>query len=733
MSFIRSISRISLLSIFVASLASSPSISWAEEDNLAGKNPDRAKAYVSPSPYIVKLDQILLGAGGVRGFLENTRAQNEYYSLWLQYVNHDQSRFPRAGFEKIIEQMKAHIDLIPSLEARLMEEETSAPDLSFDVRGLKGKVIDQEAYREFLMSWMGTLFNQSLELGEKTFLDSKLMAKTISKLLAKWKKQDADFEKTLKELTRKKRDDAYRIYVEKIREDGERQSVVATLLGSLLWNGLLKTVQWGDGADSNLSPYLILTTLMSLRQDPQRVFEPFKDLAELQSQGAPLGLKQMIRDSLPTLESLEEWKNSRGQNLLVAASDAGPQKTNASRIQLVSMRRNFHRSFKGLPLKECIGGLPDSGHLQNCTIERWGTGLLSGSWFHAVEIGNHFGGYVHHIPVEIDGAKFVSVDLMSSHLIQRLSHYEEKKKTFYSEPLIVTMLRKFKEKFPPEWKGVALSDSSYNDHARVFGQIKGMSIYDQAQKLGLLGTPEVKVADSALEAEIAAHWTGPNVSQTYTRGQRFIFNGTNKDAANFRILTIPEQDVIVSNTGNNLELSPSLEGNNLPFVENFLSFLEKSNDFLNSKIRNVLGTFTEATRQARQELIEHRREVHRNPNEEKGPGRYLFQHMVGVTIGMVLGRAVGLVPVEVDFGQYMFMGGITTFIARVMATSFATIFTLGFQERNGREPMMRKFFRLEQTKPLKYVIAPAIPLSIIGYHCMNALMHAGPALRQLGQ
>ena len=398
------------------------------------------------------LEEILLEAGSLKCFLSDRGLVNRYFQSCQNYYGAD--RFSRAPYDKILEQLQSVLKKVPELESRLWSGEGLGDP--FSVRAAarsRGRGLNPDTWKRYLDQWRKRLEKTG---GEFLRGDWEQVRPKIEDRLDVIREEYDRAGRSVQSERKKARVEKTSRFFKNLGGSQEFRSIAAAMLWRYLeYYSTAVIVESGD-AD------LIIDEIVSLRKRPQ---ELMRRLGFVRHQGY-MGLGSQIRKEIPTLSEL--LKKSGAFPSLTAETRLGDPKPIGGGAQVQydfrPIPRRFHGIFKGLPIRECVGG--DSNWLEELHPSRWATVALENSELVCVEIPSRkarFQGFIHVVPVSDGMRTYGAVEFQAPCLRKTILVSRPSGRAKYSAPLFQLWLAEASRKSKKHWSGYVSGCSGLMD------------------------------------------------------------------------------------------------------------------------------------------------------------------------------------------------------------------------------------------------------------------------------
>lgn len=148
-------------------------------------------------------------------------------------------------------------------------------------------------------------------------------------------------------------------------------------------------------------------------------------------------------------------------------------------ISFKPVPRRIHGIWKGIPLKECVGG----GSCTGTTPERWATIALKDSEVYCLESNGRYLGFVQTVPLRGPGNKiYTSIDYGATHLGEKIDLVAPN--STIRVPLYDFFNAQYSMQAPQNWGGIIQSDSKAINNAKIKEKIMQDSKFTTGQRLG---------------------------------------------------------------------------------------------------------------------------------------------------------------------------------------------------------------------------------------------------------
>ncbi len=405
------------------------------------------------------LDAVLKKAGSVPAFLENSQLVDEYFNLAQAYYGGEED-FPRVSYDSILEQLRDLSARVPELNARLWETPAdSFMGTSFRVQSSQksyGRKIKDKLWNERLRS----LRNQ---------LSPELPQESLDELRGRLDAAVQSFRQSenFRTAPKKRRVVLEAEFFQKMRLDPSVR-------------------KWANF----LSIYAIEKNMKDLRdvEVPDVTFAKWERIRQ-QPEGA-LGLQEGTIPSLvlgemnkllpSTLDLIKDettfpremTRTNQGKTVEVGASSA-------SLFEFQVLPRRFHGIFKGVRLKECVGG--SCKHLTMLRPERWATVALKDAWIGYLEKNGRFLGFTEAVPGSVGSERYATVSFGAKELGYNIAvEGDQSARRLYSY-----WIKHANQHLPPNTLGLVVSDQSNINNAGVLHAVWGGGEYRDGRSFEL--------------------------------------------------------------------------------------------------------------------------------------------------------------------------------------------------------------------------------------------------------
>jgi hypothetical protein len=522
------------------------------------------------------LDKIVQKAGSVEKLIgnstESVAIRNEYYNALAKYYG--EVSFPRTSFDAIITQLKSVNEKVPQLGIRLWETTNLGKPFQFESKvSSSGVILKKDAYEKWLSKWKSDLeiqgnpflsitdLNRRKELIEVTLKNIK---EGISNFQADLKgvdkvkkaKLSQDFyQKTLPEFPNLKNLAAY-LMCEKIKEghindllNSSDADILLDLFSELKKNGSLNNAEY-SAIDSEVHSALVRTIVPNLETPKLEVVD-----------GIPLENELFV---------VETKKLRSGKFIPIGRSGAVT-------YEAKPIPRRIHGIFKGILIKECVGG--NCSSLNSLSPERWATIALKDTELYHIESRGSYLGFVQYVPVTDGNKKYLSVDFVSSEISKKAVTINPETKEKMITSVYDLWLNQASKNISIEYAGFLVGKSNAINNAGALSRVRSSSSY-------LLGSV---VGDTNVFNHIEPNFANaiinsyPQKGYATKYGGRMIFDGMVQGAGDLTLL----RNVFDSDINNPKFIEDLLKGKDEQLKDGILSILAEKKDISDS-IRKIL-------------------------------------------------------------------------------------------------------------------------------------------------
>ena len=405
-----------------------------------------------------ELDAIVSQGGSLDGFLGRADLVEAYYHAAASYYGEE--KFSKESFDAIILQLKGILQRVPELKKRLWETPTTS-DLGPTVRIQSsarsyGRLLETNKW-DIWVQQASKRFKQAVSARFPNGISDFSKADEIDLLTQVQSKMDEEVHRLRSSSSYLSANSARKRHLDgELMKEFKKDESVKRAADYFTWKifGSEEVVDLLRSNDADL----VLETIGKLSSDPALF---------LRSEAKMPGLiLSEIKQRLPSLDQTISDESIFPRKMI---------KTNQGKLVSEGMSvgefvfkpipRRIHGIFRGIPLRECIGGNCHS--LDHLTPERWATVAISNSHLQYLEVNGHYGGFVEAAPGEINRKKYGSVsfgapDLRKTVLVKDPQTGKSQRSTLYDEWLLKSEKLK-----PKEWEGFVVSSDTAINNAGV--------------------------------------------------------------------------------------------------------------------------------------------------------------------------------------------------------------------------------------------------------------------------
>ncbi len=481
---------------------------------------------------------------------KDPNAQAEYLSAVQEYMKSD--KIPMEEFRGILNQANRLQTELPDLHDRALNPALKPQTIEISVKS--DRYLYNVTFGDFPMSFVlslkvaSPLRNSVREnIG---YHGEKFKAGALQNSEQTLKAFD-DFERDIAQSQEGKKAIEIRraMFLKKIRAAPETRQA-ANVAFSYLYSGPESAFTIADEQTfKTRNPSVMLGLLDELRENPSRYIDETKvaqTLPSLQTLSSEIRRKTLsflysvFRDQIPSAQEFTEkaLQGVKEESPFRLFRQYDPNNFRFPREFSLTLRqspRPFHSLFKGIPLKECVGGSCDT-----LSPERWGTALIQDARVYHIERDGKYLGFIQLVPVTgPDGNRYASVDFGYSGLLNSVAFTDARSGNVAQEELWRSVLHQLRERHREEFKGIVLSESSAFRNDGVKRAVMESDMFETGKVLGRaqdfrLDDPWIlKFAKIGRKAYPMKH-----KEHRYGTGE-MIFDAKTKDAKVLRLL--PEE------------------------------------------------------------------------------------------------------------------------------------------------------------------------------------------------
>lgn len=405
-----------------------------------------------------ELENIMKKASSLSEFLKNEELIKEYFNASQKFFTDE--RFEWKRYYNVLNQLRYAIEKVPGLEARLWETEGIGNEINFASQiTTTGRTVDQEKWFQLLSDLKEPGFQLFKQVHGTDAANAKA---TVNGVAAEILQKEKNVEQQVAGLGKKKAAMERGAFFQQIRALPELKPTAQYLLYNYLNSpGVRKKI-------TEIHPDYLQNFLKYLKDNPQEVTRATID-GEV-----PGALLSEVKALVPGLnELLASEKNP------FPKSEGAGGKSGNEEIRFQPLPRRIHGIFKGMAMRECVGGGINTNG-ENLTPERWGTIALKDSLMWYVTVSGKYNGFVHVVPLQsshglVGSTEFEAWPMNKSVVVPSKDGSLEKKQVFEAWLDRATEYR-------PGWVGFAIGNSGSFDHASVYDGLEKLDIYKRGRK-----------------------------------------------------------------------------------------------------------------------------------------------------------------------------------------------------------------------------------------------------------
>jgi hypothetical protein len=452
------------------------------------------------------LDAIVLEAGGTQGFVADSPAaqarRDRYYAIWRDLYSEGDERFPRENFDALIAELRRVTAQAPELARRLDERSDlgASFQLVFDASS-SGLELKEQGWADFLARWKKELLLRSGRLRALPALARDAEVRRLERELLAEINVSRAAEAALSTSDRHSRAQRASQLRKQLAGDSRLEELAAFLVHESVFGESAGALRLGLDS-KNADEVLIAWNELQARKISYRSEAVSEALqVYLKSQAIPkvaLPELRLDRDGKPL-----ETEGFRVKTRMTRRGALVPEgRRSRSVIELVAIPRRIHGVFKGIAARECVGGWS----CDNLLTERWGTIALARSQLHlVVENGRLTSGFVHGVPVRVQGKPMMSLDIEASAL-NRVGIRASDTGTVQRVSLFSLWLKRHRDLLPEDLRKMIVGSSSTFDHGgnRAVLDSSPAFVLGRSRRSeptrGRVSGPQAELQDSAMRA-----------------------------------------------------------------------------------------------------------------------------------------------------------------------------------------------------------------------------------------
>lgn len=454
---------------------------------------------------LTEIDRVLATSNSLDDFLNSPNQQERYFKALQEYYGNE--KFDRTMYDHMLNQLRELQAKVPEVAIRFWE------------------IPDQRKFFKFQSSVVppvyigpphGITFERAREGPFRIVLDAFGTRKNSAHFyrdLVTLKKKFHDLNKKLKNLNGRQSTQLQSAFYQSLKRDPNITQLAQWELNTQL-NDLLRSL---DGSSEG-----VITTFQNIDNFKRN---PSVILGSRQHDPVLRFLANVVRDLVPSSSEII----AQHSTLFASRSNV------LGDLELKPLPRRIHGVWKGIPLKECVGG----SECHNLTPERWATVALKDTDVLNLERQGRYVGYVQVVPIlGPDGKIYSSVDFGATHFAETFSR--QFGESTITAPLYEHFLAQYAATMPQSWGGVVFSDSTAINNANVLTVLHKSAEYKNGR---VLGSPHQFSHLDTLGSQIIAAsprhaLVGSTSDHIGTYSNRMIFDAFVKNATELKLFPI---------------------------------------------------------------------------------------------------------------------------------------------------------------------------------------------------
>lgn len=453
------------------------------------------------------LDEILLRDGGLETFFSDEERQAAYYQTMASYYG--EVRFPRIAYYLILSQVKGLIDSVPEMAHRLMPPTSADLDFTIDAElASYGRTLNHNAWLKFSSEWRGRC-EQRIDENKRIWFEAK-HDELQAKMQEYRSRTEMFFEAQSKTSARRERERAQGQFFKQLKTWSFAQDLADFALFKYSKSVVYSLVE------TSFDPDVILAEFFRRYNHPNLILELIPNIFPV-----PASAASFVRDRLVNPNELLSneliFPKLKLETIRGKRVERGTSR--AAHFDFFEPPRIFHTVFRGIALRECVGG--DPSNLTKCTPLKWASTVITDARCLFVAENDFGRGYIELVPIEFKQRRFYSVTLQSNALTRQINGF----------PLYSYALNKLDQLISSEYRGLVLSEGGEINEADCHALAHKSPEYLEGVVIG--GAHEAICSDSILP-KIIQHANFPADAMKHVRN--ILFDATQAGAGRLRQL-----------------------------------------------------------------------------------------------------------------------------------------------------------------------------------------------------